>query len=111
MAAESEHRLYTRFPVPIPVAVIAPALSNLPLIPEDICASGLQLTISKEPDLNREVECSIRIHKDVFEGISAVPVWGRVFEDDPPTWIMGLKFELPEDKRGQLEKSLRQALG
>ena len=103
-------RRFPRFPAPVFVAVIAPSLSELPITPEDICANGLQLIVPKEPVPDQDVECSIRIPDGEFKGVSATPVWIRTNESNPPTWALGLRFELPEEEREQLEKSLKKNL-
>ncbi|MFP6891547.1 MAG: hypothetical protein VCF07_17685 [Nitrospinota bacterium] len=46
-----------------------------------------------------------------IQNIKAMPVWIKKNEENPPTWTMGLEFEMPEAISDQLDIDLRKNLG
>ena len=111
MEEQKENRGYVRYFIPVPVVIVAPLLSDLRLIPEDISANGFQVVVSKNPHPDKEVECSIWVSDEEIQNIKAMPVWIKKNEENPPTWTMGLQFEIPEAIRDQLDSDLRRNLG
>ena len=107
MEEQKENRGYVRYFILVPVVIVAPLLSDLRLIPEDISANGFQVVVSKNPHLDKEVECSIWVSDEEIQNIKAMPVWIKKNEENPPTWTMGLEFEMPEAKRDRLDSDLR----
>ena len=106
-----DNRKYTRHFIPVPVAIVAPLLSDLRLIPGDISVNGFQVVVSKNPRPDKEVECSIWVHDEEIKSIKATPVWIAKNEENPPTWSVGLKFEMPEAIRDQFGIDLQRILG
>ena len=111
MEKQIDNREYVRHLIPVPVAIVAPLLSDLRLIPEDISARGFRVVVSKNPPPDKEVECSIWVIDEEIKGIKAIPVWIAKTEENPPTWTMGLKFEMPEAMRDQFGRDLHRILG
>ncbi len=111
MEKQIDNREYIRHFIPVPVAIVAPLLSDLRLIPEDISANGFQVVVSKNPRPDKEVECSIWVYDEEIKSIKAMPVWITKNEENPPTWTMGLQFEMPEAMRDQFGRDLQRILG
>ena len=79
MKAIDESRKFERFL--LPVVIQAPGISDLPLVPEDVSAGGFKVLVTKEPQLNESIECSIQISGEVFDDCEAVIAWVRDNEE------------------------------
>lgn len=66
-------RRWTRFR--FPVIVNAPALSDLPIIPEDVSTAGFRAILESDPEMGLTVCCAIEIAGEVFVGCEGEVVW------------------------------------
>lgn len=93
----------------LPVVVTVSTISELPLVPEDVSAGGIRLTVSKAPAPVTEVDCAIQFAGATFRISPARVVWIRPNEDDPPTWSVGLSMDLPDREREEFEAAVRES--
>ncbi len=99
-------RQFSRYVYPIELE--APALSEVPLVPKDISAGGFRLILMEKPELEMEIDCAVRIDKDVFHDCRARVSWVRVSESDLFSWNVGFHLILAEERREKLEATLQE---
>ncbi len=102
MKATDESRKFERYL--LPVVIQAPGISDLPLVPEDVSAGGFKVLVTKEPQLNELIECSIQISGEVYDDCEAMIAWVRDNEDE--TWYAGISVELLHGDRELFDKAL-----
>jgi len=104
-----ERRRFPRYNAPVVVEI--PVLSDMPLMPEDIGAGGMQVIVTARPKKGLEVECTLCLTPDVVHKYPARVVWVRENAMDLSTWVVGLHMQVPEDRREDLDASLRSFSG
>lgn len=102
---EANRRRGPRFD--LPAVVVAPELSDFPLVPEDLSAGGFRVAVTKPPVPNTDVEFSLEVADLKFEGRRARIAWVRENPTPSPSWSVGLGFEMEEQERTKLEALLR----
>ena len=111
MEQASERRRHVRYFIPVPVAIMAPRLSDVRLVPEDISAGGFRVVVYQEPDPSFDADCAIQISGQEFQGVRARPAWIEANPTSPPTWTIGVSTVVPADVQPRLENHLRTCLG
>jgi len=99
-------RHFARFT--LPVLLEAPALSEVPLVPEDLSVGGLAVIVTENPEPDCIVECNLQILGAVFEKCEAKIMWSRENDPDPVTWTIGLSLPLSGEERERLELMMKQ---
>ena len=98
-------RKFERFS--LPVALNIPGLSDLPLIPEDVSAGGVMVIVSRKPEADGLLECTMQISGGAAFECQARIAWERDNGTDPSSWSVGLTFELSEQERQKLDDHVR----
>jgi hypothetical protein len=98
-------RIFDRFQ--LPVVIEAPALSEVPLVPENISAGGFGVTLAARPEPRRTVDCILQVAGEVFRNCRAEVVWVGEDGSGEGLWKAGLSVELAERDRARLEGILR----
>lgn len=96
-----DRRKFGRFSMP--VALNIPAFSDLPLIPEDVSASGVMVIIFRKPAPECVLDCKMHITGGAVFQCRARVEWERDNGTVPPSWSVGLSFELSEEEKKSLE--------
>ncbi len=104
---QAEKRRSPRFD--LPAVVTAPALSDFPVVPEDLGAGGFKVTVPKPPKPDAMVELNLEVGDARFEGCRARIVRVKENEATPPTWSVGLAFEMEEEERERLAALLQKS--
>jgi len=102
-----EKRKFPRYTVPVLVEV--PALSDFPLVPEDISGGGIRIVVSREPVMDQVVECSLQINDHSYSSKGKV-VWLSENDTDPPTWTAGLSVMVHEELSRELNAHLKESV-
>ncbi len=108
MNSGQEKRRYPRYS--LPVLIEAPELSDYPLVPEDISLGGFMVVVSSEPETEAAITCTIQVYEEVFENCKGRVAWIRENKEDPPTWAVGLEFNLPDEVREHFDGVLKSVL-
>ncbi len=103
-AREAELRRYPRYAIPGIVDV--PDLSPIPLVLENISAGGLQVTVTKKPELEDEYPISLKVGDLAFEFDTATVVWSEKDSSRDDAWKVGLKIQMAEEERKKLMEKL-----
>ena len=94
----------------LPVVLVAPSLSDSPLIAEDVNEAGFKIVVSKKPELETFHDVSIQFSERKFEHCKAVVAWVQENETQPGTWPIGVLIQMPDTEREQFSAALREAL-
>lgn len=105
MSAFEENREFKRFF--LPVVILAPGISDLPLVPEDVSAGGFKVLLTTEPNLNVEFKCSIQISSEVFDDCQATAAWTH--DNGDGTWDTGITIHSLSSDRDFFELTLSKA--
>ncbi|MEK6712509.1 MAG: PilZ domain-containing protein [Nitrospinota bacterium] len=106
MASGSELRAHPRHR--IPVVIDAPALSDIPLLPEDVSAGGFCVVSLKKPVVGESFTCSIRSEEEAeFGSCVGEAVWIRERPGDPPSWGVGIAVKPLGGDRARLNLLLQ----
>jgi hypothetical protein len=64
----------------------------------------------EKPELGTEIDCAVRIDRDVFHDCRACVGWFRVSKSDlfSFSWNVGFHLILPEGRREKLEATLQE---
>ncbi len=108
MNEESTKRDFERFTLPVIIEV--PAISDVPLVPEDISAGGFSFIVDTRPEDNEEFDCTVMILDHEFEDARALVKWIRENPSDPDTWMIGLAFQMSGQDREKFEALLAKLL-
>lgn len=108
MGDAQESRRYPRFD--LPVLIESAALSDVPLVPEDISAGGFMVVLPERPEVERVVECTLQVLGGVFPGCRARVMWARENGEVPGAWTAGLAVELAGPDRDRLAATLESLL-
>lgn len=92
----------------IPVVIGAPAVSGLPLVPEDVSAGGFCVLSSRKPGAGEIFTCSIQTGEEVFGSCLAEVVWVRARGGTPPLWRMGISVKSLGSDRARLAVRLQE---
>jgi len=101
-----ESRRFARFNLPVLIEV--PALSDVPLVPEDISAGGFGVVVSERPETASIIECTLQVLGGVFKGCHAEIMWVRENDASPSTWTVGLSVRLAGGDQERLDALLRE---
>ena len=94
----------------VPIMIVAPSLSDSPLVAEDVSSGGFKVVVSKRPLDNTIHELSIQTPGQIFEGCKAKVAWVRENETQPTTWSLGLSIHLLDDEQAQFSATLEEVL-
>ena len=97
MSAEANRRRDARYEVP--AVIDSPELSDLPLLAEDVSVGGFRVVVSRKPEIQSVVECSLQVFDELFDRCAGRVVWISDNESIPDTWSVGLKVVLVEGDR------------
>ncbi|MEE9241061.1 MAG: PilZ domain-containing protein [bacterium] len=92
----------------LPVLIEAPALSEVPLVPEDLSAGGFSVIVTEKPEPDGIVECNLQILGAVFEKCEAKIMRIQENDTDPVTWTIGLSILLSGEERERLVSMVKQ---
>ena len=108
MTEEKTKRNFERFT--LPVIIEAPALSDVPLVPEDVSAGGFSFVVDGRAEENDEFDCTVMIIDRAFEDCRVLVKWVRTNPSDPETWLIGLAFQMSCREREHFEELLEKLL-
>lgn len=108
MTGENTKRNFTRFT--LPVIIEAPAISDDPLVPENISAGGFSFIVDARPEENEEFDCTVMILDHEFENAPALVKWVKKNPSAPETWMIGLAFQMSGQEREHFEALLTKLL-
>lgn len=108
MTGEDTKRNFARFT--LPVIIEASALSDVPLVPEDISAGGFSFIVDARPEENEEFDCTVMILDHEFEDARALVRWIKKIPSEPETWLIGLAFQMSGQDREKFETLLEKLL-
>ena len=106
MSVQSDKRAFARFR--IPVVVDAPGLSDFPLVPEDVSASGFKVVVGHPPEVGRSSACSIQIAEEMFGDCEGTVVWVRKSPAKIPSWEVGIAVKTKDAEKGRLASLLQE---
>lgn len=102
-----EKRRFPRFDAPI--LVVAPSLSDSPLVPEDISAGGLKVSVLKRPIPKTTHDVSIQVSERLFERCKVEVGWINENSTQPVTWSIGLVIHMLDTEREKFSTALNEA--
>ena len=109
MAEEKTNRSFERFTLPVIIEV--PALSDVPLVPEDVSTGGFSFVVDSRPEENDDFDCTVMILDQTFEDCRALVKWIKNNLTEPGTWTIGLAFQMSGREREHFEALLEKLLG
>jgi hypothetical protein len=89
----------------IPVVIDALALSELPLVPEDVSAGGFCVVCARKPGVGETFACSIQTGGERFGSCAAQVVWAR---GGGERWLVGLSVRSLGGDRARLAAILQE---
>ncbi|MFC1491915.1 PilZ domain-containing protein [Nitrospinota bacterium] len=109
MNSESNKRSSDRRPNAAFVVLIdAPSHSDVLLEPMDVSLGGFKVQFQEKPEMGEVINCSIDIMNKVFDGCRMTVARVEKNDTDPPTWVVGISLEVPENLRSEYEASLKE---
>lgn len=99
-------RHFERFSLPITIDI--PEFSDMPMIPKDVSVGGVMVVlVSMKPDLDSLLNCRVRISDGGNFRCRARIAWERENKTDPPSWCVGLRFELSKEEQREFERHVK----
>ena len=97
--------MFERFSLPVTLDI--PGLSDLPLIPGDVSAGGVMVIAIQKPDPESFLDCTMQISGGTAFICKARIAWERDNGTDPPSWAVGLAFDLSKEEQRKLEANVQ----
>jgi hypothetical protein len=91
----------------LPVVILAPTLSEMPLVPEDISEGGFRVLTNEEPPHEERFECSIQIGGQMFDSCTASVIWS--YNNGNGTWYAGIAIEELHEEKDVFSLTLEEA--
>ena len=91
----------------LPVVILAPTLSEMPLVPEDISEGGFRVLMNEEPPDGEKFDCSIQIGGQMFDGCRASVAWS--YNNGNGTWYAGITIEELHEEKDAFSLTLEEA--
>ncbi len=108
----TENRKNPRYPIPlVEMIVVIPALSDTPLVPEDVSAGGFRVVVAREPEPGVEYDLTLWVGDAAFEGFKASAIRVREAEGEPGRWDAGLGLIVPDTERARFAAALESLTG
>lgn len=96
-----------RFPrYDIPAELEIPSLSDTPVTPENVSASGFHIVVPTNPEESGEIHVSFKISDMSFERVQALRAWSEEVHERPGMYHVGLLMIMNEDDRDGLLNQL-----
>ncbi|MFC1492234.1 response regulator [Nitrospinota bacterium] len=92
----------------IPVVVVAPSLSDSPLVAEDVSSGGFRIAVSKQPGDNTLHQLSIQVFGQIFEACKGGVAWVKRGNNQSQAWSVGLILHMTDTERERFSKTLEE---
>ncbi|MFC1491469.1 PilZ domain-containing protein [Nitrospinota bacterium] len=97
MEDPKETRRYPRYQVP--VEVVAPSLSDTPVLAENVSAGGFQVMVPNDPGDGADIQISFRVSGMEFVQLKALRAWSKEDESQLGMYHLGLLVLMTDTDR------------
>ncbi len=104
MNARTASRRDPRYEIPIELEI--PALSDTPVVTENVSASGFHVIVPNDPQGNSEIDISFKVSGLSFEKLKALKAWSREVKERPGMYHVGLLMLMDETEQKKLFEEL-----
>ena len=104
MNEKDSPRRFPRYEIPVELEI--PSLSDTPVTPENVSASGFHIVVPTNPEESGEVLVSFQISDMSFERVRALRAWSQEDHERPGMYHVGLLMIMDDGNRERLTTCL-----
>ncbi|MDA1000788.1 MAG: tetratricopeptide repeat protein [bacterium] len=95
----------------VPVAILAPTLSDAPVMVEDVSQSGILVLAARKPALNSTHPISLQLGTGLFGPFTVLVKRIEESHMQPPTYMLGLSLHMEKGEKDRFHALLWKAIG